>query len=352
MFFAVRNLLCVALGALSTTVALANTVQINGAGATFPARVYERWTQNFNQINASVKVSYAPTGSGDGVKQATARSVQFGGTDTPLNQGALAEKGLVQIPMLVGGLVPVVNLPGVGANKLVLNGEVLADIMLGKITTWDDAKIAALNRGVALPSKSIVRIVREDASGSTEGFVRYLVDASPAFKAVIPVSNKPSWPGKVVAAKGNDGVVAALKNTSGGITYVSYDRVLKDQLAATRLVNPAGKSVSASEEGFKEAILGSNVYLQGDDTASLLNSSRKDAWPMTLTSYVLLDIRPKDKQQANWAAHYVYWCFMHGDELTRGTGFAPLPGKVQAKLVARLLQIHGPDGDVPKFIQP
>ena len=101
MFFAVRNLLCVALGTLSTTLALANAVQISGAGATFPARVYERWTQNFNQINASVKVSYAPTGSGDGVKQATARSVQFGGTDTPLNQGALAEKGLVQIPMLV-----------------------------------------------------------------------------------------------------------------------------------------------------------------------------------------------------------------------------------------------------------
>lgn len=352
MFFAVRNLIAGVVGALSASVALAGAVQISGTGATFPARVYERWTQNFTQQNQLVQVNYTPTGSGEGIKQALARTVQFGGTDTPLSAQALTEKGLVQIPMLVGGLVPVVNLPGVAANKLVLSGDVLADIMSGRITHWDHDRIGDLNPGVNLPHKAIVRVVREDASGTSEALTRYLAMSSPAFQGAVAVSQKPSWPGKVVQAKGMEGLARELKANVGAISYLSYDRVVRDQLASVRLRNAAGREVVASEDGFREAILGSNVYLQGDDTASLLNVSRKDAWPLTMTSYVLLDAKPKDKAVSNWTAHYVYWCFMHGDELTRGTGFAPLPAKVQAKLVARLLQIHGPDGDVPKFIQP
>lgn len=352
MFFAVRNLVCGVLGTLSASLAFAGAVQISGTGATFPARVYERWTQTFSQRNQTVKVNYTPSGSGEGVKQASARTVQFGGTDTPLSAKVLAEKGLVQIPMLVGGLVPVVNLPGVGANKLVLTGEVWADIMANRLAYWDDERIADLNPDVKLPHKAIIRVVRDDASGTSEALARYLAASSAAFQGVVAVSNKPNWPGKVVPATGMDGLARELRANVGAITYLSYDRVVRDQLASVKLRNPAGKDVSASEEGFKEAILGSNVYLQGDDTASLLNVARKDAWPLTMTSYVLLDAKPKDKVVADWTSHYVYWCFMHGDELTRGTGFAPLPGKVQAKLVARLLQIHGPDGDVPKFIQP
>ena len=352
MFFAVRNLFCGVVGALSASVALAGAVQISGTGATFPARVYERWTQNFTQHNQAVKVNYTPTGSGEGIKQASARTVQFGGTDTPLSAKVLAEKGLVQIPMLGGGLVPVVNLPGVGANKLVLTGGVFADIMANRIGQWDDERIAELNPDVKLPHKAIIRVVRDDASGTSEALTRYLAMSSPAFQGAVAVSNKPNWPGKVVSAAGMDGLARELKANVGAITYLSYDRVVRDQLASVKLRNPAGKDVTATEDAFKEAILGSNVYLQGDDTASLLNVARKDAWPLTMTSYVLVDAKPKDKVVADWTAHYVYWCFMHGDELTRGTGFAPLPGKVQAKLVGRLLQIHGPDGDVPKFIQP
>lgn len=352
MFFAVRNWVVGLLGAVSASVAWAGAVQISGTGATFPARVYDRWTQSFMQKNPATRVSYAPTGSGEGIRQATARAVQFGGTDTPLSAKVLADKGLVQIPMLVGGLVPVVNLPGVASNRLVLTGEVLADIMAERITFWDHERIAALNPGLNLPHRAIVRVVREDASGTSEAFTRYLAASSPVFQAAVAVSQKPSWSGKVVAAPGMDGLAHALRANVGAITYLSYDRVQRDDLTAVRLRNPSGKDVAASEEGFREAILGSNVYLQGDDTASLLNVARKDAWPLTMTSYVLLDAKPRDMAVANWTAHYVYWCFMHGDELTRGTGFAPLPSKVQAKLVARLMQIHGPDGDVPKFIQP
>lgn len=327
-------------------------VQIKGAGASFPSRVYERWTQRFAEQNQGVTVRYVPTGSGDGVKQIKARSVHIGGTDNPLTPQQLAENKLVQIPMLVGGLVPVVNVPGVGPNQLVLSGEVLADIMQGQIRQWDDPRIVALNAGLKLPALAIARIVREDASGSTEVWTRYLGLSSTRFAAAVPASQKPAWPGSTLAAKGNDGVATLLKDTVGGLSYVSFDRVLKDRLSGVKLRTPGGFVVAASEDAFRAAILASDVYKKGDDTAGLLSQPRADAWPLTATSYVLLDASPKDMNAADWVARFVYWCFMHGDELTRGTGFAPLPERVQARLSGRLLQIHGPAGQVPRFIAP
>lgn len=333
-------------------------VDVRGAGATFPALVYGRWAQKFAQSQSDVKVSYAPTGSGDGVKQATARTVHFGGTDVPLSPQRLQEARLVQIPMLVGGLVPVLNVPGVEANQLVMDGPLLADIFLGLVTRWDDARIAALNPGVRLPALPLVRVVRQESSGSTETLLRYLGEASERFKAAVPPSGLPAWPAGVAgaqvprAAKGNDGVVGLLRATPGGIAVVSFDRVLRDRLAAVRLKNAAGKVVAASEAGFRAAILSSELHQRGDDTASLLNRPRADAWPLTATSFVLLDATPKEMASSEWAARFVYWCFMHGDELTRNTGFAPLPDRVQARLAGRLLQIHGPAGQTPQFMAP
>lgn len=342
--------MAVSLGAIS--VQAWAQVQIKGAGASFPSHVYERWTHRFAELNPGVAVRYSPSGSGDGIKQIKARAVHLGGTDSPLTPQQLSENKLVQIPMVVGGLVPVVNLPGVGANQMVLSGEVLADIMRGDIQRWDDPRIAALNPSLRLPGLPVSRIVREDASGSTEVWTRYLGQASAKFASAVPVSQKPAWPGRTLSTKGNDGVAALLKDTLGGISYVSFDRVLKDRLSGVKLRNPAGNVVVASEEAFRAAILASDVYRKGEDMASLVGVARADAWPLTATSYVLLDAEPKDMASAEWVARFVYWCFMHGDELTRGTGFAPLPERVQAKLSGRLLQIHGPGGQVPKFISP
>lgn len=337
-------------------------VEVRGAGATFPALVYARWAQKFAQANPGVKVSYAPTGSGDGVKQATARAVHFGGTDVPLSAQKLQDAKLVQIPMLVGGLVPVLNLPGVASNQLLMDGPLLADIFQGQVTRWDDARIAAQNPGVPLPALPIVRVVRQESSGSTETLLRYLGEASERFKAAVPVSGLPTWPAGGAAggvgaqapraAKGNDGVVGLLRATPGGIAVVSFDRVLRDHLVAVRLKNAAGKPVVASEAAFRAAILSSELHQKGDDTASLLNRPRADAWPLTATSFVLLDATPKDMAAAEWTARFVHWCFMHGDELTRETGFAPLPDRVQARLAGRLLQIHGPQGEMPRFMVP
>lgn len=339
-------------GAAMAALSAQAEVQIKGAGASFPSHVYERWTKRFAEMNPGVTVRYVPTGSGDGVKQIKARSVQLGGTDNPLTPQQLAEHKLVQIPMLVGGLVPVVNVQGIGSNQLVLSGELLADIMQGQIQQWDDPRIVALNPGVRLPAQPITRIVREDASGSTEVWTRYLGMSSARFAAAVPASQKPAWPGSTLAAKGNDGVAALLKDTAGGLGYVSYDRVQKDKLSAVKLRTGGGFVVAASEEAFRAAILASDLYKKGDDGAGLLNQSRADAWPLTATSYVLLDAAPKDMNATDWTARFVYWCFMHGDELTRGTGFAPLPERVQARLSGRLMQIKGPTGQVPRFATP
>jgi phosphate transport system substrate-binding protein len=329
-------------------------VAIKGAGATFPSKVYERWITRFQQEHPEVALSYAATGSGDGVKQVQARAVQFGGSDSPLSAQQLLEHKLVQIPMLIGGLVPVVNVPGVASNHVTISGSVLAEVMAGRISHWDDARITKLNPGVRLPHVPITRIVREDKSGSSEVFTRFLAQSQEAFKAQVEPSQKPAWPTSpgtttLVAAKGNDGVSALLKATKGGISYVSFDRVARDGLTALRLRNGSGADVMASEEAFKAAVLASDVYRMGDDNASLLNQPRIDAWPLTATSFVLLDARPKDLKGAEWAARFVYWCFMHGDDLTRGTGFAAMPSRVQAKLSGRLMQIQGPRGELPQF---
>jgi phosphate transport system substrate-binding protein len=254
---------------------------------------------------------------------------------------------LVQIPMLIGGVVPVVQLPL--AAPLQLDGEVLADIFQGRIKSWNDARIAALNPGVALPALPIRRIVRAEKSGTTEGFSRYLAGASAAFKAEVGIGQLPTWPGEPLKAEGNDGMAQALRTTPGAIAYVSYDRVLRDKLTAVKLRNAAGRFVLPSEQGFRAAILESDVHRQGDDLATLLNRLGPDSWPITLASFVLVDAEPATPAKASGVLRFLYWCFMHGDDLTRGTGFAPLPISVQSRLAARFTQVRPKDGNLPAY---
>jgi phosphate transport system substrate-binding protein len=328
--------------------ASAASAQIRGAGATFPSKVYDRWAQSFAKVSEQ-QVAYRGTGSGDGIRQITERAVDFGGTDSPLSSEELAKRKLVQMPMLIGGIEPVINLHGIGPAKLLLSGEVLADIMAGRIAKWNDARISALNPGLVLPTRAIHRVVRAEKSGTTEGFTRYLAEVSPGFKQAVGIGQLPSWPGEVIKAEGNDGMVKALKATEGAIAYVSHDRVVKDGLAGVRLRNAANVVVSASEAGFRAAILDSDLARKGDDVASLMNRHSPDAWPITLTSYVLVDAEPADGKRAGPTLRFLYWCFMHGDELTRGTGFAPLPVSLQARLAARFASVKAKDGQAMQY---
>jgi phosphate transport system substrate-binding protein len=340
------------LGVSAASQAAWGQMVLEGAGATFPSKVYERWAREYERQRPGVNVRYAPTGSSDGVAKARQRAVQWAGTDAPLSAAQRAEHRLVQIPLVVGGLVPVVNLPGVASNALVLDGPVLAALMLGEITQWNDARVAALNPGLKLPNLPVRRVVRSDGSGSSEVFTRYLGLAHAAFAAKVPASTKPTWPGEPLQAKGNDGLSERVLATPGALGYVSFDRVSRDRLTAVKLRTQDDVNVAASEAAFRSALLASDMYRQGDDEASLLAQPRRDAWPITATSFVLLDATPRDAAKAQAVARFVFWAFMHGDELTRGTGFAPLPERVQARLAGRLMQIRLPDGKMPDLSSP
>jgi phosphate transport system substrate-binding protein len=328
---------------IATPLAAQPADTIQGAGATFPSKVYDRWADRFASTTGEA-VKYKGTGSGDGIKQITARAVDFGGTDSPLSREELQKRKLVQMPMLIGGIVPVVNLGGVASNRLILSPAVLADIMAARIESWNDARIAELNPGLVLPARAILRIVRSDRSGTTEGYTRYLSEVSAPFAKGVGSSQLPEWPGVVTKADGNDGMVRALKATEGSIAYVSYDRVVRDELVAVRLRNAANQVVAASEAGFRAAIRDSDLYRTGDDLASLMNRADPQAWPITLTSFALVDLEPADAERAGRTMRFLYWCFMRGDDLTRGTGFAPLPIAMQARLAARFAQVRAKDG--------
>lgn len=320
---------------------------VKGAGATFPSKVYERWIQRFQAKHPEVHLTYAATGSGDGVRQIKAATVDFGGTDSPLDEPTLAAHHLVQIPMLVGGLVPVVNLRMANNGQaLVLSGPVLADLMQGRIMYWNDARITQLNPRISLPKLAVTRVVRSESSGSSEVFTRYLGMVSASFKSQVPASQLPAWPGgsPLIKAKGNDGVVDASKANVGSIAYVSYDRAIKDNLMTAQLLTSSGKVVKASEASFRAAMLASDVYRKSDDNATLLNMSNDLAWPITATSFVLLSTQPKDADRAQWSNRFVLWCFLHGDDLTKSTGFTALPTQVQAKVIGRLQGIRRADG--------
>jgi phosphate transport system substrate-binding protein len=332
----------------SAQAATASGAVLNGAGASFPSKVYARWALDYAKASGVV-VLYQATGSGDGVKQAIARSAPLAGTDAPLDEQALARHRLVQIPMLVGGVVPVVNLPGLEKQPLRLDGPLLADIFAGKVRRWDDARLAQLNPGLALPDRAILRVVRADKSGTTEGFTRYLAEVSASFASEIGSHGLPAWPGEPLRGEGNDGVSKVVRATPGAIGYVSHDRVAADGLKPVVLRNREGQWLNASEAGFRSAILNSDVYRKGQDTASLMNRPGQDSWPITLTSFLLMDAAPAQAGDVEAAMRFVYWCFMHGDTLTQGTGFAPLPISVQARLAARLSAVKPRAGALPVY---
>ncbi len=312
--------------------------EIRGSGATFPSIIYSTWAFGYSK-DKGVAVKYASTGSGEGVRSISAREVDFGATDVPLSEQELQKAGLIQFPTVAGGIVPVVNLPGASGKPLKLTGAVLADIFSGKIKAWNDARISALNDGVTLPALKITRVVRDDSSGTTEAFTTYLAASSPDW--VGSVGRKVTWGGSAVAVKGSDAVAETVKSTSGAIGYVSFDRVTKFGLSAVALRNKAGKFVSVSENSIIAAVRGS--ALRTDLRASLIDVGAADAWPLVDATYILVDASPKAAADASRTLKFFYWAFLKGDDIVRGTGFAPLPAEVQARVVRLLGDVKSQD---------
>jgi len=330
------------------TLAVPARADIRGAGATFPSAVYKAWASGYEQAHGD-KVSYQPTGSGDGIKRISAREVDFGASDSALGFADLEARGLVQIPTAIGGIVPVVNLRGIGNERLRLTGELLADILRGAVERWNDKRIAALNPDLDLPAAAIVRVVRAEKSGTSDAFTRYLSLSSPEWKQQVGSGQQVKWPGAVTAVDGNDGVAKAVAATAGAIGYVSYDRVAQYRLAGVKLRNRAGLFVAPSPEGFRAAVKESDLNRRDDETASLLDQPGGQSWPLTITTYLLLDAHPRTAAGARPALQFVYWSLLRGDAAVRASGLTPLPDTIQARLVERFRHIRPQDGQPLSF---
>jgi len=317
---------------------------ISGAGATFPAKVYQQWAQAYGQGNGP-SVVYKPTGSSAGVRQVVAREVDFGASDVPLAAAELDKRGLFQFPTLVGGIVPVVNLPGVPAGALRLDAPTLAAIFAAQIDRWNDPAIRSLNPGLALPNLPIERVVRADGSGTTEVFVRFLRESAPEQSARIePLGGKAVWPGKVSAMEGSSKLSAAVKATPGAIGYVSSDYLVRDGLSGTKLRNRRGEWVDPTVDGFKRAIVAVGLFRHNLEPVSLLNVDGVGVWPIVTATYVLVPREPVSVQRAARTLHFFYQSFLMGDKAVAGSGFAPLPTATQARIVALLSDFRTPSG--------
>lgn len=305
---------------------------ITGAGATFPYPIYAKWADAYKK-ETGVGLNYQSIGSGAGVKQIQARTVVFGATDAPLKGEQLAKDGLVQWPQVMGAIVPVVNLEGVESGKLVLDGKTLADIYLGKIKTWDDAAIKALNPGLALPSAGVTVVRRSDGSGTTYNFTDYLAKVSTDWKSAVGVGSAVEWP-VGVGAKGNEGVAGNVAQTKGAIGYVEYAYAKQAKLNYAALVNAAGKTVQPSISAFQAAAASADWAKEPGYRVILTNQPGEAAWPITAATFILIPKAPNDKAEAAAALKFFGWALDKGDKMAEELDYVPMPDSVVAQIKA------------------
>src|SRR5215475_5213926 len=270
----------------------AEAADISGAGATFPYPVYAKWADAYKK-ETGVGLNYQSIGSGGGIKQIKAKTVTFGASDAPLPGKELDESGLAQFPMVMGGIVPVVNIDGVKPGDLTLDGPTLAKIFLGEIKTWDDPAIKKLNPSAKLPSQAIAIVHRSDGSGTTYNFAYYLADVSPDWKSKVGVNTSVQWPSGI-GAKGNEGVANNVPNTKASIGYVEYPSAKQSKLTYTKMVNKPGKTVAPTSEAFQAAAANADWKSQPGYGVILANQPGDSSWPMTAATWILVYKQPGD----------------------------------------------------------
>ncbi len=319
----------------------ASGAQISGAGATFPAPLYAKWAE-LQQAETGLQLNYQPIGSGGGIKQIKARTVAFGASDKPLKPEELGADGLAQFPAVIGGVVPIVNLPGIAPGGIRLDASALADIYLGKITRWNAPALTALNPGVALPNLPITVVHRSDGSGTTFLFTSYLTAAAPQW-AQVGANDAVAWPvGQ--GGKGNDGVAAYVKQTPGAVGYVEYAFAKQNGMAHALLKNAAGQFVAPTAPAFAAAAAGADWSQAPGFYLLLLNQPGAEAWPITGATFILMH-----KTQANAATGkavlgFFDWAFNKGDPAADDLAYVPLPADLKARVRASWAEIVGPDG--------
>jgi phosphate transport system substrate-binding protein len=319
-------------GFLAATVLPAAAMDISGAGATFPYPIYAKWADAYKK-ETGVGLNYQSIGSGGGIKQIEARTVTFGATDAPLKGEDLDKNGLVQFPMVMGGIVPVINLDGIKAGDLVIDGPTLAKIFLGEIKTWDDAAIKKLNPSAKLPSTAIAVVHRSDGSGTTFNFAYYLAQVSADWKSKVGFNTSVEWP-VGIGAKGNEGVSNNVGQTKGSIGYVEYAYALQNKLVFTKMVNKDAKTVAPTSEAFQAAAANADWNSVPGYGVILANQPGATSWPMTAATFILVPKQPQDSAAATEALKFFAWAYAKGGKMAEELDYIPMPSKVVSDIQA------------------
>ncbi|MEG3789433.1 phosphate ABC transporter substrate-binding protein PstS [Lysobacter sp. CCNWLW3] len=309
-----------------------STALITGAGATFIYPLLSKWSDDYNKATGA-KVNYQSIGSGGGIAQIKAGTVDFGSSDKPLTTEELAAAGLGQFPSAIGGVVPVVNVEGIEAGKLRLTGALLAEIFLGNVKVWNDPAIAALNPGTALPATKINIVHRSDGSGTTFNFVNYLSKVSPAWKSKVGEGTSVQWPGGV-GGKGNEGVASYVKQIKGSIGYVELSYALQNKMGYAQLQNAAGNFVAPSAESFQAAAASADWAGAKDFNLVITNAAGAQAWPITATNFILMYKQPKDAKRSADTLAFFKWAFENGQAQAASLDYVPLPPELVKQVEA------------------
>ena len=318
-----------ALGTLAAGVLFAgavHAVDITGAGATFPYPIYAKWADAYKK-ETGVSLNYQSIGSGGGIKQITAKTVDFGASDMPMKPEDLEKNGLIQFPAIMGGNVMAYNIKGVATNALTLTGPLIADIYLGKVKKWNDPAIAKLNAGVSLPDQAITVVARSDGSGTTFIFVNYLSKVSEEWKTKVGEGTSVAWP-TGVGGKGNEGVASYVQRIDGSIGYVEYAYAKQNKLAVAKMVNRDGGVVAPSDDAFAAAAAGADWSKAPGMYLVLTDQTGKNSWPMTGASFILMHKVQSKPENAKEVLKFFDWSFKNGGKMADELDYVPMPAPV------------------------
>jgi phosphate transport system substrate-binding protein len=338
-----RTLLSAAVGAALMAAAVpAGAVEISGAGATFPYPIYAKWAEAY-KAKTGTSMNYQSIGSGGGIKQIEAKTVDFGASDMPLKPDDLDKNDLQQFPMVMGGVVPVINLAGIQPGQLKLDGKVLAAMYMGTITNWNDPAIAALNPGLTLPDKAIATVHRSDGSGTNFIFTHYLSSIDPDFKSKIGENTSVEFPGGL-GGKGNEGVAALTSRTDGAIGYVEYAYALQNKMTYAQLKNHDGNFVSPEAKAFQAAAANADWSKAPGFYLLLTDQPGKESWPITGATFILMHHAQEKPDTAREVLNFFDWAYQNGGQLAEQLDYVPMPAAVITAVEQSWKTIVGPDG--------
>ncbi|HXQ15783.1 MAG TPA: phosphate ABC transporter substrate-binding protein PstS [Caulobacteraceae bacterium] len=329
----------VAIAAVGVAAIAAN---LSGAGATFPAPIYQKWAEAYKGATGN-QLNYQAIGSGGGIKQIEASTVDFGASDKPLTPDVLAANGLQQFPTVVGGVVPVVNLPGIAPGGIRLSGGILSDIYRGVIPYWDDPHLTALNPGVKLPHEKITVVHRSDGSGTSFIYTTYLSNMGPSWAKDVGASDSVNWP-TGIGGKGNDGVAALTRQTVGAIGYVEYAYAKQNHMTYALLQNKAGRWVAPTAANFAAAAAGARWTSAPGFYLLLVNQPGANAWPISGATFILMHKKQTNAQAGHDVLAFYDWCYKNGDPAAESLDYVPLPASVKDLVRKSWAGITGPSG--------